>query len=198
MSDDGQSRRRDARRNRAALVAAAEVEFATEGPDVPLDAVVRRAGVGRGTLYRHFTGRVDLASAVYERHIAEHEEYAVEHRDEPDLIFRMLARMAGVQARTRGVMLVLAREPEGEAQIELLVGRLRVLFGATLEHARDAGLVSPEVTVADLLLVLAMVEGALVGVPMDQAPEVARRVVELVTPALRTGPARLTDAVPAV
>lgn len=189
MSDDGQSRRRDARRNRAALVAAAEVEFATEGPDVPLDAVVRRAGVGRGTLYRHFTGRVDLASAVYERHIVEHEDYAVEHKDEPDLLFHMLERMAGVQARTRGVMLVLAREPEGEAQIELLVSRLRVLFGTTLEHARDADLVSPEVTVADLLLVLAMVEGALVGVPMDRAPEVARRVVELVTPALRTGPA---------
>lgn len=188
MSDDGQSRRRDARRNRAALVAAAEVEFATEGPDVPLDAVVRRAGVGRGTLYRHFTGRVDLASAVYERHIVEHEDYAVEHKDEPDLLFRMLERMAGVQARTRGVMLVLAREPEGEAQIELLVSRLRVLFDATLEHARDAGLVSPDVTAADLLLVLAMVEGALVGVPMDRAPEVARRVVELVTPALRTGP----------
>lgn len=170
-------------------MAAAEVEFATEGPDVPLDAVVRRAGVGRGTLYRHFTGRVDLASAVYERHIVEHEDYAVEHKDEPDLLFRMLERMADVQARTRGVMLVLAREPEGEAQIELLVSRLRVLFGTTLEHARDAGLVSPEVTVADLLLVLAMVEGALVGVQMDRAPEVARRVVELVTPALRTGPA---------
>ncbi len=188
MSDDGQSRRRDARRNRAALVAAAEVEFATEGPDVPLDAVVRRAGVGRGTLYRHFTGRVDLASAVYEQHIVEHEVYAVEHQDEADLLFRMLERMAEIQARTRGVMLVLAREPEGEAQIERLVSRLRVLFEATLERARAAGLASPSVTVDDLLLVLAMVEGALVGVPLDRAPEVARRVVELVTPALRTGP----------
>lgn len=188
MSDDGQSRRRDARRNRAALVAAAEVEFATEGPDVPLDAVVRRAGVGRGTLYRHFTGRVDLASAVYEQHIVEHEVYALEHQDEADLLFRMLERMAEIQARTRGVMLVLAREPEGEAQIERLVGRLRVLFDATLERAREAGLASPSVTVADLLLVLAMVEGALVGVPLDRAPEVAQRVVELVTPALRAGP----------
>lgn len=190
MSDDGQSLRRDARRNRAALVAAAEVEFATEGPDVPLDAVVRRAGVGRGTLYRHFTGRVDLAAAVYERHIVEHEDYAVEHEDEPDLLFRMLERMANIQARTRGVMLVLAREPDGEAQIELLVSRLRVLLDATLERARAAGLVSHDVSVEDLLLLLAMIEGALVGVPLERAPAVAGRVVELVTPALRTGPAR--------
>lgn len=188
MSDDGRSQRRDARRNRAALVAAAEVEFATEGPDVPLDAVVRRAGVGRGTLYRHFTGRVDLASAVYERHILEYEEYAVEHEDEPDVVFHLLGRMAGAQARTRGVALVLAREPEGEAQIERLVSRLRVLFETTLGRGREAGLVSAEVTVDDLLLVLAMVEGALVGVPLDQAPAVAQRVVELVTPALHTGP----------
>ena len=192
MSDDGQvSRRRDARRNHAALVAAAEVEFATEGPDVPLDAVVRRAGVGRGTLYRHFTGRVDLASAVYEKHITEHEAYAAEHGDEPDLLFRLLERLAGTQARTRGVMLVLAREPEGEAQIELLVSRLRVLFEAALERGRAAGLVSPAVTVPALLLVLAMVEGSLIGAQLDDAPALARRVVELVTPALRTGPATL-------
>lgn len=170
------------------------MEFATEGPDVPLDAVVRRAGVGRGTLYRHFTGRVDLASAIYEQHIVEHEVYAVEHRDEADLLFRMLERMAEIQARTRGVMLVLAREPEGEAQIERLVSRLRVLFDATLERGREAGLVAPSVTVADLLLVLAMVEGALVGVPLDRAPDVARRVVELVTPALRTGPTTVPHA----
>ncbi len=169
-------------------MAAAEVEFATEGPDVPLDAVVRRAGVGRGTLYRHFNGRIDLAAAVYERHISEHETYAVEHQDEPDLLFRLLDRMAEVQARTRGVILVLAREPEGEAQIERLVSRLRVVFEATLERARDAGLVSPDVTVDDLLLVLAMVEGALVGARLEGAPAIARRVVELVTPALRTGP----------
>lgn len=198
MSDDGQvSRRRDARRNHAALVTAAEVEFATEGPDVPLDAVVRRAGVGRGTLYRHFTGRIDLAAAVYERHIGEHEAYAVEHRDEPDLLYYLLDRMTGVQARTRGVMLVLAREPEGEAQIERLVDRLRVLLEAALERAREAGLVSPSVTVEDLLLVLAMVEGALVGAPLDDAPAIAKRVVDLVTPALRTGPGLGTTPAPA-
>ncbi len=189
VSDDGQSQRRDARRNRAALVAAAEVEFATDGPDVPLDAVVRRAGVGRGTLYRHFRGRVDLAAAVYEQHISEHETYAVEHADEPDLLFRLLYRMAAVQASTRGVMLVLAREPEGELQIERLVGRLRVLFEAALERARTAGLVAPDVTIEDLMLVPALVEGALVGDPLDRAAARARRTVELIIPALRTGPA---------
>lgn len=190
MSDDGQvSLRRDARRNRAALVAAAEIEFALEGPDVPLDAVVRRAGVGRGTLYRHFAGRVDLAVAIYERHIAEHEAFVAAHADEPDVVFRLLDRMAETQARTRGVAMVLARETDGEARIQHLVTRITALFDVTLAGGRDAGLVSPDVSSADLLLVLSMLEGALVGVPLDEAPRVAHRVVELVTPAVRAVPA---------
>lgn len=190
MTEGGQvSRRRDARRNRAALVAAAEVEFALEGPDVPLDAVVRRAGVGRGTLYRHFDGRVDLAVAIYEQHIAAHEAFVAEHESEPDLLFRLLERMADVQVRTRGVTMVLAREPEGRAAVEHLVARLRALFESALARAHATGLVPPEITADDLVLVLAMVEGALVGVAPDAAPTVAHRVVRLVAPALRFGPA---------
>jgi AcrR family transcriptional regulator len=189
VSDGEQvSRRRDARRNHAALVAAAEVEFSVSGPDVPLDAVVRRAGVGRGTLYRHFAGRVDLAMAIYEQHIAEHETYAAAHAHEPDLVFRLLERMADVQVRTRGVMMVLAREPDGEARIGLLVARIRALFESTLARGRAAGLVASDITADDLLLVLGMVEGALVGVPLDRAPAVAHRVVALVGPALRALP----------
>ncbi len=188
MTEVQASRRRDARRNRAALVAAAEVEFSVAGPDVPLDAVVRRAGVGRGTLYRHFAGRVDLAVAIFEQHIATHETFAEEHAGEPDLVYRLLDRMSDVQVRTRGVMMVLAREPDGEARIEHLVARIRTLFETTLADAREAGLVSADVTADDLLLVLAMVEGALVGVPLDQAPAVAHRVISLVAPGLHTGP----------
>lgn len=188
VTDDQVSLRRDARRNRAALVAAAEVEFALEGPDVPLDAVVRRAGVGRGTLYRHFAGRVDLAVAIYERHITEHEAFVAEHEDEPDLVFRLLERMAEVQAHARGVAMVLARESDGEARIQHLIARIIAMFETTLARGREAGIVSPDMSASDLMLVLSMLEGALVGVPLDDARDVARRVVEIVTPALRSVP----------
>lgn len=181
------TRRRDAQRNHDALVAAAEVEFATSGPDVPLDAVVRRAGVGRGTLYRHFADRVDLAAAVYERYIAEHEAYLAEHGDEPDVAVRLLARIVGVQARTRGVMVIVAREPEGRERLRSLGDRTRAVCARALERSRTAGVVAPEVTVDDVLLVLGMVEGALVGLPLDQAPAVAERVLRVVLPALTGG-----------
>jgi AcrR family transcriptional regulator len=57
--------RADARRNRDRLLAAAAEAFAEEGADASLDAIARRAGVGSGTLYRHFPTREALIRAVY-------------------------------------------------------------------------------------------------------------------------------------
>src|SRR5487761_883471 len=57
--------RADARRNRERLLTAATAAFAENGADAPLEDIARRAGVGIGTLYRHFPTRVDLQAAVY-------------------------------------------------------------------------------------------------------------------------------------
>jgi AcrR family transcriptional regulator len=57
--------RADARRNREHLLSVAAEAFATEGADASLDAIARRAGVGSGTLYRHFPTREALVRAVY-------------------------------------------------------------------------------------------------------------------------------------
>ena len=56
--------RADARRNYDALLAAADELFTAHGPDVALDEIARRAGVGNATLYRHFPDRRDLLVAV--------------------------------------------------------------------------------------------------------------------------------------
>src|SRR6516165_12335928 len=57
--------RADARQNRARLIAAATEAFAERGADAPLEDIARRAGVGIGTLYRHFPTRLDLQAAVF-------------------------------------------------------------------------------------------------------------------------------------
>lgn len=57
--------RADARRNRARLIAAATQAFASGDAPVSMDSIARRAGVGSGTLYRHFSTREDLIEAVY-------------------------------------------------------------------------------------------------------------------------------------
>jgi len=61
----GRPRRADARRNHERLVAAARRVFAQEGTGASMEAIAREAGVGVGTLYRHFPKRIDLVEAVY-------------------------------------------------------------------------------------------------------------------------------------
>ena len=62
--------RADARRNYDRLVEVAREVFTEQGPEAPLDEIARRAGVGAGTLYRHFPGRDALIEAVYRADIA--------------------------------------------------------------------------------------------------------------------------------
>lgn len=61
--------RADSLRNREQLLAAAKAAFAEAGADVALEEIARRAGVGIGTLYRHFPTRDALLSAVYRREV---------------------------------------------------------------------------------------------------------------------------------
>lgn len=63
--------RADARRNRAKMLSAAGEAFAQQGLDVPLGEIARRAGVGAGTVYRHFPTKQALLEAVFVQHLEE-------------------------------------------------------------------------------------------------------------------------------
>ncbi|WP_327064846.1 TetR/AcrR family transcriptional regulator [Kitasatospora sp. NBC_01302] len=76
MDDSGQStasaagsRRKDAQRNRQALLEAAAAVFVTSGVEAPVRDIAARAGVGMGTIYRHFPTRADLVIAVYRHQV---------------------------------------------------------------------------------------------------------------------------------
>ncbi|MGH9075226.1 MAG: TetR/AcrR family transcriptional regulator, partial [Acidimicrobiales bacterium] len=62
---EARPKRADARRNHERLVAAARRVFAAEGGGASMEAIAREAGVGVGTLYRHFPKRIDVVEAVY-------------------------------------------------------------------------------------------------------------------------------------
>lgn len=66
---EGRRVRADARRNRDGLLAAAATAFAANGVDAPLESIARDAGLGIGTLYRHFPTRDTLIEAVYRREV---------------------------------------------------------------------------------------------------------------------------------
>src|SRR5262244_2336175 len=61
--------RADAARNREKLVAAAAAAFGAQGVEAPLEEIARQAGVGIGTLYRHFPTREHLVEVVYRREV---------------------------------------------------------------------------------------------------------------------------------
>src|SRR5216683_7288685 len=69
-ASDPRPLRADAQRNRDKLLDVAVRAFSQEGPDVPLDAIAKEAGVGIGTLYRHFPTREALIEAAYRNELA--------------------------------------------------------------------------------------------------------------------------------
>src|SRR6201994_2943606 len=75
-------KRADARRNYDKLVAAAREVFAEEGTDATLEEISRRAGVGIGTLYRHFPARENLVEAAYYDGVEEVANSAIRFADE--------------------------------------------------------------------------------------------------------------------
>jgi AcrR family transcriptional regulator len=78
------AQRADARRNYDAIVAAGKSVFARAGTDAPLEDVGREAGVGRGTLYRHFPSREHLFAAIMKERVDELDARAKQLLDAPD------------------------------------------------------------------------------------------------------------------
>src|SRR5262245_44267466 len=76
--------RADALRNRERVLEAAKTVFSSGGSDASLEAVARHAGVGIGTLYRHFPTREVLYEAVYRREVEQLGELAEQLKSEPD------------------------------------------------------------------------------------------------------------------
>src|SRR6266700_515272 len=82
IAADARRPRADAVRNRERLQEAAKAVFSAGGPDASLEAVARRAGVGIGTLYRHFPTREALFEAVYRREVEQLGELAEQLKTE--------------------------------------------------------------------------------------------------------------------
>lgn len=181
------AQRADARRNREALLVAAEEVFAAQGVGAPLEVVAARAGLGRGTLYRHFADRQALAVAVYDRRLATLEELAGRHRDAPDLLDRLVLGVAERVATVPGLVGVLQGTPYGEAALAELTERTRRLVSGPLAQARERGDVRPDVADDDLMLVFSMVEGMVRNLPPAGAHATVRRGCRLVLDGLRAG-----------
>jgi AcrR family transcriptional regulator len=160
MAATGQApRRKDAQRNRAAILDAARELFA-ESTDVPLYEVARRAGVGQATLYRNFPDRAALAAALIGEMLEGNERIAEEHAGDPDGFFILLRTIAANVTRFHTLSDLAQQDRCAGSALEAHRRRFRELIKRALHDAKAAGLVRRDLTVDDVFLVLAMVRGA--------------------------------------
>ncbi len=159
--------RADARRNYESLVTAAHDAFADDGSAASLEDIARRAGVGIGTLYRHFPTRRDLFEAVYVHEVNElcRSAQDVVAREPWDALTTWLHRFVEYSATKRAVIEELAKESE-------LLQNCRADIVAAgrplLERAQAASKARPDVTFDDVLQLVMGVTYMQMGEPAER------------------------------
>lgn len=152
MSVEARTLRADARRNRDKLLAAATEAFAEEGESVALEAVAARAGVGIGTLYRHFPSRDALVVAAYQHEVDALCAAAADllGSQPPDEALRAWAeRFADYIATKRAMADALRSAVASDSPLfadtrERILGALRLLLSAGAEAGSLRSDVDPE------------------------------------------------------
>jgi AcrR family transcriptional regulator len=176
--------RADAARNRARVLEVAYDTFAAEGLAVPIDEIAKRAGVGAGTVYRHFPTKEDLFQAVVANRIGQivDQGRALLDCDDPgDALFAFLrALVLQWGAADRGLADALSRsgvDVTNDGVEEAFLGML----GDLLNAAQKAGSARGDLGVRD-------VKALLVGLQAMQTyhEEAAGRLTEVVLDGLRT------------
>ena len=184
---DARPLRADAAKNRALILFAAEEIFAEEGVSVPIDEVARRAGVGVGTLYRHFPTKEALFEAIVvariERLVAAAEDYA--HADDSGQALFSFLREFAVQAAAKRD-LIDGLELAGfdfKSQCSASVDKMMQSVDILLERAINAKAIRADVNAKE---VIGLVAGASHAGGRSGADDVMRqRMVDIVIDGLR-------------
>jgi AcrR family transcriptional regulator len=158
VSKPGRKPRSDAQRNRERLLDAAKAVFARHAGEASLEAVAREAGVGIGTLYRHFPTREALYEAVYSREVDDLVALAatlVKDTDAVDALRRWLRAMIDLVATKKGMVDALALTADTTSTISArLSTRLADALKFILERAVAEGRVRDDVSGEEVLLSL--------------------------------------------
>jgi AcrR family transcriptional regulator len=146
------STRSDARRNRERLVAAARELFARQGVDVSVEEITHHAGVGMGTLYRHFPTKAELVDAVLEDAFDEMlalAEQAARAEDAWAGFTGFLERALELRVQNRSVKDLVASSEHGARHAEIR-RRIRPLMRRMIERAQAQGALRADFTLDDL------------------------------------------------
>jgi len=147
-------KRADARRNYDKLIEAARGEFTESGPNASLENIARRAGVGIGTLYRHFPSRQDLLEATYLEEVEALCDSAADFADRPpwDSLTGWLDQFTQYAATKKALSAELLATIGMESEIFKMCHTAIYAAGEPLlARAQAAGAVRPDVTFSDVV-----------------------------------------------
>jgi AcrR family transcriptional regulator len=179
-------KRADARRNRELLVEAARTVFSTQGAGAPMEAIAKHAGVGVGTLYRHFPNRLDLVEAVYESDVQELAATAqrVVAELEPgaavDAFFEAFVRYAQTKQALLGeLQQSFEKHPDLRSRCR---EQIESSFDLVIERARQAGAIRGDVSGSDVMQLTAPV-----CTNTSISAEQSQRLIGMILDGLRAG-----------
>lgn len=180
-------RRADAQRNVDALIEAARTVFATSGVDAPAKEITDLAGVGVGTLYRHFPQRADLVKAVVRSGIDAVADAGPTLRAtyEPvDALTKWIDRFTELLGTKRGLASALhSGDPAFEGLPDYFMRRLSPTLASLLDAAAGSGAIRGDVGAEDLLHAIAQLCQPVPG----RGPAHSRRMVAILVDGLRHG-----------
>jgi AcrR family transcriptional regulator len=180
--------RADARRNREQVLRTAQQLFAAQGLGISLDEIARRAGVGPGTVHRHFPTKEALYLAVaidrIRQLVAEGEALTV--TDDPAALFTLLSRMMASGAENAAVKSALTAAefdlrnaaPDAAADLTRQVAHL-------LDRAHRAGVVRHDVTADEVMAIVAGAFAAIRHADADTSRERSAHIAQIILDGLR-------------
>ena len=172
-------RRKDASENRKAILEAARELFA-DSTDVAMSTIAKRAGVGQATLYRNFPNRGALAAEIIDENFERIAALAAEHQGDTDAFFIILRSLIDGIVSMYALAVLARSDAETDSHLQRARRQMRDLLKGPLSDAKAAGLVRRDLSIDDVVLMLAMGRGAMEGLPDAAARSaVAHRVLAL-------------------
>ncbi|MGW0085815.1 TetR/AcrR family transcriptional regulator [Streptomyces sp. NPDC003393] len=174
--------RADMIRNRRLLLAAATEAFAECGVDVSMNEIAQRAGVAKGTVFRHFATKDDLLAAIMQQLLDQLIATAtglLEAEDAGAALREFMTTGVELLARDRAFCEVIGRPSLQHASVRDAIDRLSVIVEDLTARAQQQGAVREDVTGTDIVLLLGGIHQTAVPL-LDSEPQAWRRYLELV------------------
>ncbi|MFE3742632.1 TetR/AcrR family transcriptional regulator [Streptomyces sp. NPDC059134] len=189
--DPARPLRADARRNRDQILAAAKRVFGAQGPDVPMEEIARRAGVGIGTLYRRFPDRTSLILAVahdsYAQVITGARAALAEESSAWNALVRLLRTSRELQLSVQLTILspLVSRAVVADPEAAEFRRELLAILDEVVRAAQEEGTLRPDVGTGDVAALLSLLLRPMRAVSDAASWQVSERAMALLLDSLR-------------